>query len=82
MIKHLKETLVYNLDKQGYKVLSSADGKSAIDMARENKPGLIVLNIMLPIIDGFEVCRVLRQEMNVPILMLTAKDEEIDRVIG
>ena len=78
----LQETLAYNLNKQGYEVLTTADGKSAIEIAHQSEPDLIVLDIMLPVMDGFEVCRILRQEINVPILMLTAKDDEIDRVIG
>jgi DNA-binding response OmpR family regulator len=78
----LQETLVYNLTKQGYRVDAVGDGQSALKQARELKPDLIILDIMLPIMDGFEVCRILRQEMNTPILMLTARDEEIDRVIG
>ena len=78
----LQETLNYNLSRQGYTVDVAGDGKTALDIARRMHPDLIVLDIMLPILDGFEVCRILRQEMNVPILMLTAKDEEIDRVIG
>jgi DNA-binding response OmpR family regulator len=78
----LQETLAYNLSRQGYSVETVGDGRTALDMARQIKPDLIVLDIMLPGMDGFEVCRILRQEMNVPILMLTARDEEIDRVIG
>jgi DNA-binding response OmpR family regulator len=78
----LQETLAYNLRKQGYLAEAVGDGKSAIDTARQIKPDLIVLDIMLPVYDGFEVCRILRQEMNVPIIMLTARDDEIDRVIG
>jgi len=78
----LLETLVYNLEHQGYKVISASDGEEAVNIARELHPDLIVLDIMLPVLDGFEVCRILRRDMNVPILMLTAKDEEIDRVIG
>jgi DNA-binding response OmpR family regulator len=78
----LQETLNYNLTRQGYEVEVAGDGQAALDSARGMKPDLIVLDIMLPVIDGFEVCRILRQEMNVPILMLTAKDDEIDRVIG
>jgi len=58
------------------------DGLIALKTAREIKPDLIVLDVMLPNLDGFEVCKILSQEMNIPILMLTAKDEEIDRVIG
>ena len=78
----LQETLVYNLTRQGYRVDAVGDGQSALKQARELRPDLIVLDIMLPIMDGFGVCRILRQEMNTPILMLTARDEEIDRVIG
>ena len=78
----LRETLTYNLTKQGYRVESAQDGKAAIDAARGDDFDLILLDIMLPVMDGFEVCRILRQEMTVPILMLTARDDEIDRVIG
>ena len=70
------------MTRQGYDVEVAGDGQAALDSARRMNPDLIVLDIMLPILDGFEVCRILRQEMNVPILMLTAKDDEIDRVIG
>ncbi|MEZ0396515.1 MAG: response regulator transcription factor [Anaerolineales bacterium] len=78
----LQETLVYNLKKQGYQVEAVGDGRLAIDSARARPPDLIVLDIMLPGLDGFEVCKILRKEMNVPILMLTARDDEIDRVVG
>jgi DNA-binding response OmpR family regulator len=78
----LQETLAYNLTRQGYTVDIAGDGQTAIDSARENNPDLVVLDIMLPVLDGFEVCRILRQESNVSILMLTARDDEIDRVIG
>ena len=78
----LQETLAYNLTRQGYLVDTAGDGQTAIESARENIPDLVVLDIMLPILDGFEVCRILRQESNVSILMLTARDDEIDRVIG
>ncbi len=78
----LQETLSYNLTRNGYQVASATDGLTAIKEAREFKPDLIVLDIMLPQLDGFEVCRILRQEMNTPILILTARDDEIDRVIG
>lgn len=80
--KTLQETLVYNLVKQGYRVETAGDGQEALRAAREFLPDLIVLDIMLPFLDGFEVCRILRQEMNTPILILTARDDEIDRVIG
>jgi DNA-binding response OmpR family regulator len=78
----LLETLSYNLTRQGYLVVKAGDGQAALSMARESTPDLIVLDIMLPVMDGFEVCRILRQEMNVPIIMLTARDDEIDRVVG
>jgi DNA-binding response OmpR family regulator len=78
----LQETLAYNLEKQGYAVEAVGDGRSALDAARRLKPDLIVLDIMLPELDGFEVCRILREEMSTPILMLTARDDEIDRVVG
>jgi DNA-binding response OmpR family regulator len=78
----LQETLAYNLTRQGYETLTAGDGRKAIELARKSNPDLIVLDIMLPELDGFEVCRIIRQEMNVPILMLTARDDEIDRVIG
>ncbi len=78
----LQETLTYNLTKQGYQVIGAADGQTALRLAREQRPDLIVLDLMLPVLDGFEVCRILRQEMTTPILILTARDDEIDRVIG
>ena len=78
----LQETLAYNLKKEGYTVEAVGDGQVALESARKLKPDLIVLDLMLPGIDGFEVCRILRKEMNTPILMLTARDDEIDRVVG
>jgi DNA-binding response OmpR family regulator len=78
----LQETLAYNLKRQGYEVETAGDGAAALDSARRLHPDLIVLDVMLPGMDGFEVCRILRQEMNTPVLMLTARDDEIDRVVG
>jgi DNA-binding response OmpR family regulator len=78
----LQETLAYNLKKEGYTVEAVGDGLVALDSARRLKPDLIVLDLMLPGIDGFEVCRILRKEMTTAILMLTARDDEIDRVVG
>jgi DNA-binding response OmpR family regulator len=78
----LRETLTYNLKHQGYQVEAAGDGQAAVEAARRLKPDLIILDIMLPKLDGFEVMRILRKEMNMPILMLTARDEEIDRVLG
>src|SRR5512138_224670 len=78
----LRDTLSYNLKKDGFVVEAVGDGRTAIEAARRLKPDLIVLDLMLPEVDGFEVCRVLRKEMITPILMLTARDDEIDRVVG
>ena len=78
----LRETLVYNLARQEYSVEAVGDGLAALEAARKNHPDLVLLDLMLPGMDGFEVCRILRQEMNIPILILTARDDEIDRVIG
>jgi DNA-binding response OmpR family regulator len=78
----LLETLEYNLSRRDYEVYKAADGVTALDLAKAHEPDLVVLDIMLPGLDGFEVCRVLRQEMNVPILMLTARAEEIDKIVG
>jgi len=78
----LQETLAYNLKKEGYTVEAVGDGLVALETARRLKPDLIVLDLMLPGMDGFEVCRTLRKEMTTPILMLTARDDEIDRVVG
>lgn len=78
----LQETLAYNLQKEGYEVEVVGDGRLALDAVRARPPDLILLDIMLPGLDGFEVCRRLRQETNTPVLMLTARHDEIDRVVG
>ena len=78
----LQETLVYNLQRQGYEAESVGDGHAALEAARRIRPDLVILDIMLPGVDGYEVCRILRQEMTTPVLMLTARDDEIDRVVG
>lgn len=78
----LLETLEYNLSRQGYDVCTATDGLTALEVARRERPDLIVLDVMLPGLDGFEVCRILRQEMIVPILMLTALSDEVDKVVG
>jgi len=80
--RSLLETLKYNLRKEGYSVVTAVDGVEALEVARRDKPDLIILDIMLPKMSGFEVCRILRKEMIVPILMLTAKTEEVDKVVG
>ena len=78
----LLDVLKYNLVKECYRVVTAVDGVQALEGARTEKPELIILDIMLPKLDGFEVCRILRKETTVPILMLTAKGEEIDKVVG
>ncbi|MEW5829436.1 MAG: response regulator transcription factor [Chloroflexota bacterium] len=70
------------LEKNGFRVLTAADGQSALAIARREKPDLVILDLMLPKIDGREVCRILRRESDVPIIMLTALSEEIDQVTG
>ncbi len=78
----LRESLAYSLKKEGYAVETVGDGRSAVEAARRIKPDLLVLDVMLPELDGFEVARILRKEMTTAILMLTARDAEIDRVVG
>ena len=78
----LLETLEYNLQRQGYTVETAENGREALKLARTNNPNLILLDVMLPGMDGFEVCRILRQELSVPILMLTARADEIDKIVG
>jgi DNA-binding response OmpR family regulator len=80
--KALRETLAYSLKKEGYQVQTAADGRLAVEVARQSQPDLVILDIMLPGQDGFEVCRILRRETSIPIIMLTARDDEIDRVVG
>ena len=80
--KPIVDILVYNLEKEGYLTLSANDGIEAIDIALNKKPDLILLDIMLPKADGLTVCKKVKAAMNIPILMLTAKDEEIDKILG
>ncbi len=80
--KTLQDVLRYNLVKEGYKVVTASDGLQGLETARAEKPDLIILDLMLPKMDGLEVCRILRKDMIVPILMLTAKTEEIDKIVG
>ncbi len=79
---NIVDILKVNLEREGYQTLAAYDGAQALDMGVSLKPDLILLDCMLPKIDGFDVCRKLRQQTNVPILMLTAKSEEIDKVLG
>ena len=76
------DILVYNLQKEGYETIEANDGEEGIKLALEKKPDLVLLDIMLPKIDGLSVCKRIRQSLNVPILMLSAKDEEIDKILG
>jgi len=78
----LLDVLKYNFSKEGYDVLTASDGVRALEIARSESPALVILDIMLPKLDGYEVCRILRREMTVPILMLTARTEELDKVVG
>mgnify|MGYP000291884959 CR=1 FL=1 len=78
----LLETLEYNLAHQGYNVRTATDGLKALEVARAAHPDIIILDIMLPGLDGLEVCRVLRHETNVPILLLTARADEVDKIVG
>ena len=78
----LLETLEYSLKRQGYQVYTAADGRVALEVARQERPDALVLDVMLPGLDGFEVCRILRREMSVPILMLTARADEVDKIVG
>lgn len=78
----LVATLRYNLEREGYHVITASDGEAALAEARAAQPDIILLDLMLPGLDGLEVCRILRRETTVPILMLTAKGAEVDKVVG
>jgi len=78
----LRETLAYQLEQEGYRVLIAADGGQALERFRAEQPDLVLLDLMLPELSGVEVTRILRRESDVPILMLTARDSEIDKVVG
>jgi len=79
---HIVELVKYNLLQEGYDVLTAYDGSEAVVRSRQERPDLIILDIMLPYVDGLEVCRQIRRESSVPIIMLTAKDGELARVVG
>ncbi len=76
------KSIQYSLEKEGYQVTTASDGQAAVEAARREKPNLVILDVMLPSLDGYEVCRQIRAEMPIPIIMLTAKGEEIDKVVG
>jgi DNA-binding response OmpR family regulator len=78
----LVSTLKYNFEHEGFQVATATDGEAALGAARSERPDLVILDLMLPKMDGLEVCRILRRESATPILMLTAKAEEVDKVVG
>src|SRR4051812_25714061 len=76
------ESLKFSLERQGYRVLTAMDGQTGLRIARAEQPDLIILDVMLPGMDGFKVCQALRRESDVPVIMLTARDDETDKVVG
>ena len=74
--------LAYNLKKEGYDVVTAEDGEVALEKFESEKPDLLLLDIMMPKMDGYEVCRKIREKSNVPIIMLTARADEVDKVVG
>ena len=80
--KNIVDLISYNLKKEGYGVIAAHDGKAALDLALNSNPDLVILDIMMPKLDGFDVCRKIREKSQVPIVMLTARAEEIDKVLG
>ncbi|GAB4422607.1 MAG: response regulator transcription factor [Anaerolineae bacterium] len=78
----LQQTLAFNLNKEGYLTFTASDGLTGLELARNKLPDLIILDVMLPELDGLSVCRILRREMEVPIIMLTARSSEVDKIIG
>lgn len=80
--KPISDIITFNLSNEGYEIVTGFDGEEAIEKFKETKPDLVILDLMLPKKDGLEVCREIRKESAVPIIMLTAKDSEIDKVLG
>lgn len=78
----LCETLRYNLEREGYDTLATGNGASGLELARSAHPDLVILDVMLPDLDGFSICRILRGESAIPIMMLTARKDEVDRIAG
>ena len=80
--ENILEAVKYTLTQEGYDVFTSVDGEDGLEKAQEIKPDLVLLDVMLPKMDGFEVCRILRKDLEMPVFMISAKAEEIDRVVG
>lgn len=80
--KSISDIIKFNLIKEGFEVDTAYDGQEGLDKALSVNPGLILLDVMLPILDGFQVCKKIRETANTPIIMLTAKEEEVDKVLG
>lgn len=80
--KAIVDILNHNLKREGYETIQAYDGQEAVDLAKEQKPDLILLDVMLPKMDGFTVCKTIRQNSNIPIIMVTAKEDVVDKVIG
>ena len=80
--KPIVDILMYNLKKEGYNILEANDGEAAVEIALNEKPDLILLDVMLPKLDGLSVCRKIKNSLNIPILMLSAKGEEVDKILG
>jgi two-component system response regulator RegX3 len=78
----LADSVRYNLEREGYAVIVAGDGRRALDRFRADQPSLVILDLMLPELSGLDVCRTIRQESDVPIIMVTAKDSEADKVTG
>lgn len=80
--KPISDILKFNLEKEGFQIICAYDGQEALKKAFDENIDLILLDVMLPYVDGFQVCRQVREQSNVPIIMLTAKEEEVDKVLG
>jgi DNA-binding response OmpR family regulator len=80
--ENLRVALQFNLEQEGYVVYSAPDGVSGLELALREQPDLLILDVMLPGMNGYDICRAVRKDSDVPILMLTAKSEEIDKVLG
>ena len=80
--QNIVNIIAFNLKKEGYEVLTAGDGEEAVEIVEKHQPDLILLDIMMPKMDGYEACRKIREKYNIPIIMLTARAEELDKVLG